>query len=117
MTQRANQSTGDSQSMTAMLISISVLFLVTQTPFVITNYIDKRLDYSILSSEYEYGFYLLETFTRLLKFVNNVANFFCYCISGKRFKSELVVMVKEWLRIKDSPTERNSSLSTNTSMI
>ena len=117
MTQTANQNAADSQSMTATLISISVLFLVTQTPFVITNYIDKRLDYSILSSEYEYGFYLLETFTRLLKFVNNVANFFCYCISGIRFKSELVVMLKGWLRIKDSPTERNSSLSTNTIMI
>ena len=99
MTKTANQNSDDSQSMTAMLISISVLFSVTQTPFVITNYIDKRLDYSTLSSEYEYGFCLLETFTRLLKFVNNVANFFCYCISGKKFKSELVAMVKGWLRI------------------
>ena len=97
MTQTANQSADDSQSMTAMLISISLLFLATQTPFLITNYIYRRLDYSTLSSEYEYGYYLLETFTRLLKFVNNVANFFCYCISGKRFKSELFTMVKGWL--------------------
>ena len=41
MTQAANQSTDDSQSsMTAMLISIFVLFLVTQTPYIITNLIE-----------------------------------------------------------------------------
>ena len=108
MTQAANQSTDDSQSsMTAMLISISALFLVTQTPYIITNLIERCLNYDDLSLEYQYGYYLLETFTRLLKFVNNVANFFCYCISGKRFKSELISMVKGWLRVKDSPMERN----------
>ena len=107
MTQTANQSTDDSQSMTAMLMSISVLFLVTQTPVIITNLIERRLNYNNLSLEYQYGYYLLETFTRLLKFVNNVANFFCYCTSGKKFKSELVTMVKGWLWVKDSPAERN----------
>ena len=115
MTQTANQSTDDSQSMTAMLISISLLFLVTQTPFLITNYIEKRHDYDTISLEYEYGYYLLETFTRLLKFVNNVANFFCYCVSGKMFKSELIAMMKEWLRVKDAPAEMNSSVTTTTS--
>ena len=117
MTQTANQSTDDSQSVTAMLISISLLFLITQTPFLITNYIGTRLDYDTLSLEYQYGYYLLETFTRLLKFVNNVANFFCYCISGKRFKAELVAMMKAWLRVKDFPAERNSSVSTAISTI
>ena len=99
MTQTANQNTDDSQSMTAMLISITVLYLVTQTPFIISNYLWKRLDFEAISQEYEYGFYLFATCTRLLKFLNNLANFFYYCISGKRFKSELVAMVKEWLRI------------------
>ena len=112
MTQTANRSTDDSQSMTAMLISISVLFLVTQTPFTITNLIEKRMNYDNYSLEYVAGFYLLETALRLLKFVNHAANFFCYCISGKRFKSELVAMVKGWFRIKDSLAERNSTVST-----
>ena len=49
--------------MTAMLISISVLYLVTQTPFIISNYIWKRLDFEAISQEYEYGFYLFATFT------------------------------------------------------
>ena len=77
MTQTANQSADDSQSsMTAMLISISVLFLVTQMPYIITTLIERRMGYDDLSLEYKHGYYLLETFTRLLKFVNNVANFF-----------------------------------------
>ena len=103
--------------MTAMLISISVLFLVTQTPYIITNLIERRLNYDDITPEHVAGFYLLETFTRLLKFVNNVANFFCYCISGKRFKSELVAMVKDCLSLKESSIERNSSLPTVTSII
>ena len=63
------------------------------------------MNYEDGSLEYEARFYLLETVTRLLTFVNNVANFFCYCFSGKRFKSELVAMVKEWFRIKNYPME------------
>ena len=117
MTHVANQSTDDSQSMTAMLISISVLFLVTQTPFIVTNIIESRMNYANYSLEYIAGFYLLETAFRLLKFVNHAANFFCYCISGKRFKSELVAMVKDWLRVKNSPAERNSSISTVTTIV
>ena len=86
-------------------------------PFIITSYFETRMNYDDLSLEYQVGYSLLETFTRLLKFINNVANFFCYCISGKSFKSELVTMVKGWFRVKDSPAENNSSLSTVTTMI
>ena len=63
MTQAANQSTDDSRSsMTAMLISISVLFLVRQTPYIITNLIERRLNYDDLSLEYQYGYYLFGNF-------------------------------------------------------
>ena len=51
MTQIANQHADDLQSMTAMLISISVLFLVTQTPFIITNLIERRMNYDNYSLE------------------------------------------------------------------
>ena len=40
---------------------------------------------------------MLETVLRLFLYLNHAANFFCYCISGKRFKSELIAMVKGWL--------------------
>ena len=96
--------------MTAMLISISVLFLLTQTPFIITNLIERRMNYDDYSPEYAAGFYLLESAFRLFLYLNHAANFFCYCISGKRFKSELIAMVKGWLRVKDSHAERNSTV-------
>ena len=117
MTQTTNKSTDDSHSMMAMLISISVLFLLTQTPFIITNLIEKRMNYDNYSLEYVAGFYLLETAFRLFMFLNHAANFFCYCLCGKTFKSELVAMLKEWLRIKDSPAKRNSTVLTVISTI
>ena len=120
MTLTANHNADDSHSMTTMLISISILFLVTQTPFLITNYIEKRMDYDTVSEEYEQKFYLLETVFRLLTFVNNVANFFCYCISGEKFRTELKAMVNEWMVIKSSSRQNNirrSTLSTVTSTL
>ena len=117
MTQTTNKNADESQSMTAMLISISALFLVTQTPFIITNLIEKRVNYDNYSLEYVAGFYLLETALRLFMFLNHAANFFGYCLCVKIFKSELVAMVKEWLRIKDSPAKRNSTVLTVISTI
>ena len=86
----------DSQSLTHMLISISILFLITQTPYLITNNIMYRINVEDHSQDYMAKLYLVESFCRFMTFVNNVANFFCYCISGKKFKSELVIMVRGW---------------------
>ena len=108
-------SVDDSESMTSMLISISILFLITQTPYLITNHIVFGLNVDDYSEDYMAKFYLLELGCRFLTFINNVANFFCYCISGKKFKSELGTMVKGWFnRNKSQRTERNSSVTIST---
>ena len=88
----------DSQFLTPMLISISILFLITQTPYLISNNIMYRINVEDRSEDYMAKLYLVESFCRFLTFVNNVANFFCYCISGKKFKSELVIMVRGWFK-------------------
>ena len=103
----------DSDSMTPMLISISILFLITQTPYLITNNIIYRMNVDDHSEDYMAKIYLFDTFCRFLTFVNNVANFFCYCISGKKFKSELVTMVKGWFNCYRNQT-RNSSVTIST---
>ena len=102
----------DSQSMSLMLISISVLFIVTQAPFIISSHIEKNMDYKDFSPEYIVGYWVMETTLRLLTFVNNVANFFCYCISGKRFREEFVEMLREWTILKRIKEERTVSLQT-----
>ena len=103
----------DYHSMTPMLISISILFLITQPPY---RYIMYRIisdgDHSV---DFMAKWSLLHSFCRFLNFVNNVANFFCYCISGKKFKSELVAMVRGWFSYcKNHVTQRNSSATIST---
>ena len=105
----------DSQSMTPMLISISILFLITQTPYLISNNIMYGIKEGDHSDDFMAKLYLLESFCRFLTFVNNVANFFCYCISGKKFKSELVTMVRGWFNCyRNHAIQRNSCVTIST---
>ena len=91
----SNNSVGkDSQSMTAMLISISLLFFVSQTPAVVTSILRNSLSNEPRSKEYLMTFNVVSSFCKLLRLFNNVLNFFCYCISGTRFREELVLMLK-----------------------
>ena len=107
----------DSNSMSAMLVSISALFLLTQTPFVVTTIIEKGLDHESVSQEYIQRFYIVEAVFRILQFVNNVANFFCYCISGRKFRQELLSIV--WCDIlgKGMRTEVNEHVASVTSRV
>ena len=83
----------ESKSMTAMLLSISILFLVTQTPHFITTLIESNMSYDNYTMEYMASFFIIETVAKLLTYVNNVVNFFCYCISGKYFRNELALIL------------------------
>ena len=108
----------DSQSMTAMLIGISVLFLVTQVPAIVINIFKQNLDLGNVTKEYIHGFAVTETVFRLLKWSNHGMNFVCYCISGERFRQELFAMLKGWLngneRTKSSAELVTSAVSNNT---
>ena len=90
----------DSQSMTAMLIGISVLFLVTQVPAVVVSIIKRNVSNETYSKEYLSIFLVIDTIFRLFKWSNHAVNFFCYCVSGKRFREELVAMVSGRFRRK-----------------
>ena len=83
----------DSQSMTAMLISISLLFFITQTPAVVTSNLRNSLRNQQRSVKYLMTFNVVDSVCRLLRWLNNVLNFFCYCISGTRFREELILML------------------------
>ena len=107
----------ESNAMTAMLLSISVLFLVTQTPHFVTTLIHKYMNYDDYTAEYIYSYYIVETVTKLLTYVNNVANFFCYCISGKQFRNELALIlnIKSWQK-RPLPKEDRSLDTVSTAM-
>ena len=112
---RRNMSTeiksNDSQSMTAMLVGISVLFLVTQVPAVVISIIKRNLSTAKHNKEYLYVFLVIDTIFRLFKWTNHAVNFFCYCVSGKRFREELVAMVTEKFRRKRQCDESDISKS------
>ena len=99
----------ESNSMTAMLLSISVLFLVTQTPHFVTTLIETYMNYDNYTMEYIVSYYIIEAVTKLLTYVNNVANFFCYCISGKQFRNELALIlnIKCWQKARIPKEDRS----------
>ena len=111
LTASGTVASNESHSMTATLICISLLFLLTQTPFIVTTFIEKRMDYETYSYEYIEGLYVVETVFRLLQFVNNVANFFCYCISGRKFRRELISVILCQKFSKDKSVDVTESVS------
>ena len=85
----------EAESMTAMLINISLLFLVTQVPAIVVAMVKRRIRDVPRSEEFLIRFYLVDGICKLLKWVNHAVNFVCYCIAGRRFREELVAMVRQ----------------------
>ena len=106
----------DSQSMTAMLISISLLFFITQSPAVVTSILRNSLRNQQRSVEYLMRFNVIDSVCRLLRWLNNVLNFFCYCISGTRFREELVLMLRGVKCCKCIPPSENDLSKSQTTV-
>ena len=85
----------EAESTTAMLISISLLFLVTQVPAIVVAMVKRRIRDVPRSEEFLVRFYLIDGICKLLKWVNHALNFVCYCIAGRRFREVLVEMMRQ----------------------
>ena len=57
---QAESSSSDSQSLTAMLINISLLLVISRFPWRVANIIEARTDYDSYSQKYMFGFWLPE---------------------------------------------------------
>ena len=88
----------DAESMTAMLISISLLFLVTQVPAIVVGMVKRRIRDVPRSEEFLYTIYVIDGICKLLKWVNHAINFVCYCIAGRRLREGLVEMMIQCFR-------------------
>ena len=108
----------DAESMTAMLISISLLFLVTQVPAIVVGIVRKRTQDVPRSEEFLARFYLIHGICKLLKWMNHALNFVCYCIAGRRFREEMVAMVRQCFRKKQlsRPSQDITEVTTATSV-
>ena len=108
----ATRKSDDSLSMSLMLIAISVLFIATQAPVIISSHIERNMNYDNLTPEYIMEFWIMETALRLLFYINYVANFFCYCISGRKFRQEFLDMLREWNILKKVKDDENVPMET-----
>ena len=77
-------------SLTAMLITTSIIYVVCTTPFCIFVIYSNNSIYELLESSQEMAVdELLWAAVNMLQFTNNCINFILYCVSGRRFRAEL----------------------------
>ncbi len=93
-------------TMTAILLCVSIAFLVLTTPNAV---------YFIIQRVWRFGdpvskakSHLLYTITALLTFINNSANFLFYCVSGRQFRKEFKKMIHAK---KVSPSQERTAIS------
>ena len=93
-------------SMTAILITVSIVFLVTTAPFRI--YLIKLLDrYQDADMYQKATLTLVFVILNMIKYINYSVNFFLYCVSGPHFRKELKVMFSRKKRV--NPIETTSA--------
>ena len=92
-------------SMTAILITISFSFLVTTAPISIFL-IATGAQWGTVASISQLGKRTMWAVFNMLTYVNNTINFLLYCVSGSRFRRELVAMFRRTRRIAPKTTKR-----------
>ena len=99
---------GQVRQMTATLISVSVIFLVLNTPYVVVYYFLPLPD----GTNIKYGiiFAIAGQFGSLLNSLNSAINFLLYCITGPTFRKELRGMLCRCCGRK-APPGSNSQIS------
>lgn len=87
-------------SMTRMLLCVTFYFVLVTTPsFIFTYHQDQLFFTSKLSQETYADSELVDAILTLLLYLNHSINFVLYCLSGRRFRTELKLMLRELLRL------------------
>ncbi|KAK2179413.1 hypothetical protein NP493_492g02000 [Ridgeia piscesae] len=94
-------------SMTAILITVTFCFFVTTAPISIYLIITDTLREDSTSVS-EGGLRMVWVVFNLLTYTNNTINFLLYCVSGSRFRRELINMFRRKNRIK--PTSHSGTM-------
>ena len=80
---------GTDYKITVTLISVSVLYLVTQAPMTVYAIVAPRLNLAESSREKQALFRLYWCLVSNFSVINNAGNFALYCFTGSRFRQEL----------------------------
>ncbi|XP_074650264.1 neuropeptides capa receptor-like [Tubulanus polymorphus] len=87
-----NESSSDSKitNMTAMLLTINFMFLITSLPFTLYMLVwsEIKIENHAIAQDI-----LAQTSVSALNYVNNAVNFLLYCVSGPRFREQFMAMI------------------------
>ena len=81
----------DSTRMTIMLLSISFTFLITTLPMNISSI--AKIFWKLRNHKGLAQYTLLRTITTLLMYLNHSMNFVIYCVTGRKFRQQLLWML------------------------
>ncbi|XP_064626832.1 FMRFamide receptor-like [Lineus longissimus] len=89
---RDNKTSADLTTMTYMLVTISVAFVLLTLPFSLHFIASGQVKNP--TEQQEADFTLSYAVTYLISYVNNSINFLLYCVSGTQFRREVFKMLK-----------------------
>ena len=86
------------KGMTAMLVAVCIVVLVTNTPgWIFWNFVFSNWYARATTVEEIATFRLVDTLVLQLWYLQLVTNFFAYIVSARRFRKELMMMLKDTL--------------------
>ncbi|XP_033753651.1 growth hormone secretagogue receptor type 1-like [Pecten maximus] len=80
-----------SRKLTMMLLMVSFTFLLTTLPMNIILIMTKS--WNEQNQQQKADFYLAKTVSELLMYLNHTINFFLYCISGRKFRRQILSLL------------------------
>ncbi|XP_069114762.1 probable G-protein coupled receptor 139 [Argopecten irradians] len=80
-----------SRKLTMMLLMVSFTFLLTTLPMNIILIMTKS--WNEQNQQQRADFYLAKTVSELLMYLNHTINFFLYCISGRKFRRQILSLL------------------------
>ncbi len=87
---------GSGSKITATLIAVSVLYLITQTPMAVYVTFFRIIDWEKAGPVFKVRFSYYWSIVSNLSIVNNAGNFPLYCLTGARFRNELAEILSHF---------------------
>jgi hypothetical protein len=107
--QRIAMQDRQSRSLVAMLVAVSVAFLVLKTPLHVVRLAMLTRSLESVPASPELALYLALSVAFFLQFLNHAVNFYLYVLAGREFRSEFVNLVRRICCRKSKKDERSTS--------
>jgi 23S rRNA U2552 (ribose-2'-O)-methylase RlmE/FtsJ len=105
------------RSLIAMLVSVSVAFILLKTPFHIVRFAfpTQGLSFATTTADFVAMHCLAIALSLCLQFLNHAINFYLYVLTGKEFRSEFIKLMRRMFCRENLMTEQASMTPKKTS--